>query len=69
MASKDSNDVAESNWKTKEIESGKLPPDEDTMIKHPIDLAEELSKVDKELSNKRITRSRTAAASSIEIQN
>lgn len=50
MRNKSSADVAESNWKTKEIESGKLPPDEDTMIKQPIDLAEELDKVDRELS-------------------
>ena len=46
MAEKESQELAESNWKTKEIESGKLPPDEDTMIKNPIDLGAELDKVD-----------------------
>ncbi len=39
------------NWKTKEIEDGKLPPDEDTMIKHPINLNQELARVDAELRN------------------
>lgn len=33
------NDLSAWNWKTKEIEDGKLPPDEDTMIKHPINLS------------------------------
>lgn len=53
MRNKASSDLAESNWKTKEIESGKLPPDEDTMIKRPINLADELQKVDQELQNQR----------------
>lgn len=38
------------NWKTKELEDGKLPPDEDTMIKHPINLMQEMNRVDAELS-------------------
>lgn len=38
MRNKSSVEVSECNWKTKEIEGGKLPPDEDTMIKQPIDL-------------------------------
>jgi len=33
MRNKAGSELSESNWKTKEIESGKLPPDEDTMIK------------------------------------
>ncbi len=35
-------DLAEWNWKLKELEDGKLPPDEDTMIKYPINLSQEL---------------------------
>ena len=37
------------NWKLKEIEMGILPPDEDTMAKHPIDLDIEISRADSEV--------------------
>jgi hypothetical protein len=37
------------NWKLKEIEDGLLPPDEDTMAKHPINLNVELNRVDAEV--------------------
>lgn len=37
------------NWKLKEIEDGKLPPDEDTMAKQPINLNIELNRVDAEV--------------------
>ena len=43
-------DLSAWNWKTKEIDDGKLPPDEDTMIKNPINLSLELSRVDAELA-------------------
>ena len=44
-------DLSAWNWKTKEIDDGKLPPDEDTMIKNPINLSLELSRVDAELAD------------------
>ena len=37
------------NWKLEEIQDGKLPPDEDTMAKYPINLNIELSRVDAEV--------------------
>jgi hypothetical protein len=37
------------NWKLKEIEMGILPPDEDTMSKHPINLDNEISQADSEV--------------------
>jgi len=45
--------VSACNWKLKEIEDGKLPPDEDTMSKHPINLNNELSRVDAEVQELR----------------
>ena len=41
--------VSDWNWKLKEIEMGILPPDEDTMSKHPIDLDSEISRADSEV--------------------
>ncbi len=37
------------NWKLKEIEDGKIQPDEDTMAKNPINLQLELKRVEVEL--------------------
>lgn len=40
--------LTEWNWQRREAEQGTMPPDEDTMAKHPINLAEEIDKIDNE---------------------
>ena len=40
--------LTECNWQRREAEQGTMPPDADTMAKHPINLAEEIDKIDNE---------------------
>ncbi len=42
-------EVSAWNWKLKEIEDGKIQPDEDTLAKNPINLQLEIKRVEIEL--------------------